>query len=90
MINPGDVLRVKTTGENVVVISEAEGKPEMIVVARPHNCQDTGIEHEYETLYKLELETVEQNIAREYNDIKIRQALLRQEQAQEPIREVVQ
>lgn len=89
MINPGDVLRVKTTGENVVVIDEGPDK-DYLVVRRPMNNQAEGIKHVEEEFLPVELETVEQNIAREYNDIKIRQALLRQEQAQEPIREVVQ
>ena len=85
----GMVLRLKTTGENVVVLGDGE-TDELIRVRRPNNSPNTGVTHIVEEYFLFELDTVEESVRREFNEVKIRQALIAGEQAKNPVAEFVQ
>lgn len=76
----GMVLRLKTTGESVVVLGDGD-EQDTVQVRRPFNSQANGLTHTIEEFYLFELDTVEESIRREFNEVKIRQALINGEKA---------
>lgn len=74
----GSLLRLKTTGENVVIIGDVADNEELVSVRRPIN-NPAGVQHVIEEFYLNELDTVEESIRREFNEMKIRQALINSE-----------
>ena len=70
----GDILCIKTTGELVVVLHvyPDEGKVE---VRRPTMTRDNGIIHNAEVLLKTELETSEDHLRREANEMLIKEKI---------------
>jgi hypothetical protein len=75
----GTVLRMKTTGESVCIIGDALDENK-VVVRRPTNTQADGVRHFNEEFFLCELDTVEESIRREFNEVKIRQALIKGEE----------
>jgi hypothetical protein len=74
----GTVLRMKTTGENVVIVADGDG--DKVEVRRPVNTTEQGVKHVIEQYELFELDTIEESIRREYNEIKIRQQLVKGEE----------
>ena len=73
-IKPGDLARVKITGETVQVI---EVENSLIKASRARVGRD-GIEYELQTFFPFALETVEANIDREFAEVIYRQQLMKQ------------
>ena len=76
MIEPGQIVGVKTSGERVYVIKEALGRDVMkaYLVRRPTMGRD-GMAHVTETFYEDELESVEQNLTRELDEMVLKARL---------------
>ena len=72
-MNPGDILRVKISGETVQVILVEDGK---VGILRAIPTRD-GIEYEVETVDEFTLEPVEANIDREFREAVYRTNLFR-------------
>jgi hypothetical protein len=83
MFQLGTVLRLKTTGESVVVIGDVPSDPDMVVVRRPTSTQAEGLRHQVDEFALYELDTVEESIRREFNEVKIRQALIEGDKVRE-------
>lgn len=75
-MKPGDIVRVKFTGETVQVRDKTPTG--LIEVVRSRVTRD-GIEYETECFDSFALESVEANIDREFAEVKYRQALMKQE-----------
>lgn len=75
----GTVLRLRTTGESVVVIGDALGDEDQVQVRRPVNTPE-GVKHLVDVFGLYELDTVEENLRREFNEIQIRQRIVKGEE----------
>jgi len=77
-IKPGMVAVIKTTGENVFVLSAVavvgSDIPD-VWVRRPQITQD-GVEHQTQTFRADELETLEENMSRQFEEHKLRSKLI--------------
>ena len=73
-MNPGDILRVKISGESVIVVDA--GLPVGIKVRRARITRD-GMEYEPAIFAAYELEPVEANIDREFREAVYRTNLFR-------------
>ena len=74
-MKPGDILRVKISGETVQVLKEA--KPEGYVSVLRARATRDGIEYFPETMDDFTLEPVEANIDREFREAVYRSELAR-------------
>ena len=92
MFQTGTVMRIKTTGESVTLLGDVprsifskfcgQKNEEMVTVRRPVSTQTEGVRHLVEEFYICELDTVEENINREFQEVKIRQRLVKGEELQ--------
>lgn len=80
-MNVGDIVRVKYTGESVMIratdIQNGEGtyNDKSVLVSRAKQTRD-GIEYDTSYFHPSELETVEANIDREFQEAMYRRSLI--------------
>jgi|ERR1035437_1131235 hypothetical protein len=92
MLEPGEIMCRKTTGELVLIIEKSvpelasvQDHKEAVVVRRPVMTHNLGISHSLEVVYICELETMEEHLRREANEMIFKSKL--QDEVMDELRE---